>query len=313
MSGKKLIFKARFADQSSLAILAMAGAVATWGCSNVAIKAISTTGLVASFYRLWFAAALLWTLTAVTPSLRRRMDRNWLNASLIGGSLFGLHQVLFFNCVKLTSVANVTIIGSLQPVLVLLVAGRAFGERTSWRGLGWSLLAMAGTVIVIVGSAGSPSWSPFGDLVAVANLFAFTAYFLVSKRLRTHIGASEYVVGMTTVAGFWILLACLLTGQQLGSPRGWDWLLLAGIAVLPGTLGHFLTNWAHRHASAFIMSIMMLAIPIIASALAAVFLGEMLRAPQIAGGVTVLVAIGAIISSRETAPAGEWAESAAET
>jgi len=109
-----------------LALVAVAAVVAIWGLSGIAIKLTSTTGLVASFYRLWFAIPLLWSVAAGVPSIRRRINREWLGACLVGGVLFGLHQILFFTSIKFTSVANVTIIGALQPALVLLFAGRMF-------------------------------------------------------------------------------------------------------------------------------------------------------------------------------------------
>jgi drug/metabolite transporter (DMT)-like permease len=301
------------ARADALALFAVAAAVAMWGCSSVAIKLASTSGLIASFYRLWFAIPLLWLIAASGPSIRRGMNRTWFLACLVGGGLFGLHQLMFFNSVKLTSVANVTIIGALQPALVLLFAGRMFGERVTLSGLAWSLLALGGTVLVVIGSARTLAWSPLGDALAVANLLAFTAYFLASKRIRSRVGAPEYVIGMTTVAGFVVLAASLATGQEFLAPSGWDWLIFLFLAAFPGTLGHILTNWAHRHTSAFAMSIMLLAVPVIASVGAAVFLDEDLHLIQMVGGVIVLAAIGIIVLSTHAEASEQLAESAAAT
>ena len=296
-----------------LALAAVAIAVVTWGCSNVVIKLISTSGLIASFYRLWFAIPLLWLLPIIVPSMRQRLTRAWLQASVVGGALFALHQILFFTSLKLTSVANVSIIGALQPALVLLVAPRMFGERVTLRALLWSALAVLGTAIVVVGSAGMPGWSALGDVLAVANLFAFTAYFLASKQFRSQTGALEYVIGMTTVSGIVILGVAMASGQEFLSPHGWDWPLLVFLAVLPGTLGHVLTNWAHPHVPALLVSIMLLAVPVLACLGAAAFLDEPLALPQVAGGTVVLLAIGVLVRSAP-APAGEaLAESVAET
>ena len=118
------------------------------------------------------------------PSMRRRLTRDWLIGSLIGGGLFALHQVLFFTSLKLTTVADVSLIGALQPPLVLAVAGPMFGELATRRAIGWSLVAVSGTVLVVLLAAGTPGWSPLGDAMAVGNLLAFTAYFLASKRIR---------------------------------------------------------------------------------------------------------------------------------
>jgi drug/metabolite transporter (DMT)-like permease len=286
-----------------LAFAAVAAVVAIWGVSGIAIKLTSTTGLVASFYRLWFAIPLVWAVAAGVPSMRRRMDRQWLGACLVGGALFGLHQVLFFTSIKFTSVANVTIIGALQPALVLLFAGRMFRERVTLAAIAWSSVALGGTALVVIGAAKTPAWSPLGDALAVGNLFAFTAYFLASKRVRSWVGAPEYVIGMTTVAGVVILAACLATDQEIFAPKGRDWAIFLFLAVFPGTLGHVLMNWAHRHVSAFTMSVMLLASPVIASLGAVVILNEPLRAIQIAGGTLMLIAIGVIVRSTEAAAA----------
>jgi len=293
--------------------VAVAAVVTIWGFSGIAIKLTTTTGLVASLYRLWFAIPLVWSLAAGVPEIRRRINREWLGACLVGGCLFGLHQIFFFTSIKYTSVANVTIIGALQPALVLLFAGPLFHERVTLTAIAWSSLALGGTVLVVIGSAQTPAWSPLGDALAVANLLAFTAYFLTSKRVRSWVGAPEYVIGMTTVAGVVVLAACLATGQEIFAPTGRDWAIFLFLAVFPGTLGHLLMNWAHRHASAFVMSVMLLATPMIASLGAVVLLDEALRAVQIAGGTIVLVAIGVIVRSSQAGGGEELAESAAAT
>jgi drug/metabolite transporter (DMT)-like permease len=298
------------ASQRTLAVLALGAAIVMWGLNTVAIKAISPGGLVVALYRLWFAIPLLW-LTAAAPSVRGRLDAAWLRASIVGGLLFAVHQVLFFTSLKLTTVANVAIIGALQPALVLLLAGPMFGERVTPRSLGWSLAAFVGTGLVILGAIGAPAWSPAGDGVAGLNLFAFTAYFLASKRFREQVPAWEYVVGMTTVSGVVILAVALATGQDLGSPTGWEWAVIAGIAIFPGTLGHVLMNWSLAHVSAFAASMLMLAIPLVAAVAAVAFLGETIGALQIAGAAVVLVAIGNVV--RSTSRPAALAESAATT
>lgn len=301
------------ADRSRLAFVAIAVAVATWGCSNVMIKAVPVSGPVASFYRLWLALPLLWLVPLLHAPARARFDRNLLRASLIGGSLFALHQIFFFNALKTTTVSNVALIGALQPPLVLLVARQWFGETATRGAILWSLVALAGAATVVAGANGLPGWNPFGDLLAVANLFAFTAYFLASKRIRDRAGAVEYLVGLTTVAGLIMLALCLATGQDLASPVGWEWGVLLCLALVPGTLGHFLANWAHPHTSAFVVSIMLLAVPAVACLGAAVFLGELLRPLQLAGAALTLVAVALVVLSQPRRTGEELAESAAET
>ena len=150
-------------DPRRAALAAIAGAVVVWSLSNVAIKATSVTGLVASFWRLWIAVPVLWGGVLATPAARTELDAGFRRASLLGGVLFGLHQILFFSALKLTSVATVSMVGALQPALVLLVAGPLFGERITreprrsgppWRSRGRSWSSWAAP-----GSPGVPSWA----------------------------------------------------------------------------------------------------------------------------------------------------------
>src|SRR5262245_28280077 len=123
-----------------LGIGALVLTVLMWGLSAVAIKAVSTSGLVAATYRLWLSIPPLW-LSVLAPAFRRRLNARWAHASLVGGVLFSVHQILYFTSIKLTSVADVTIIGALQPALVLLLAGPLFGEHATRRAVVWSFVA----------------------------------------------------------------------------------------------------------------------------------------------------------------------------
>lgn len=298
----------------TLGLVAVGLSVVFWSWSNVASKTVDSSGLVVSFYRLWLALPVLWLIPLLSAGMRSRLDREWLRASLIGGCLFGLHQLFFFTSLKQTSVVNVSMIGALQPVLVLLVAGRMFGEWVTRAAIARAAVALAGTVLVVSGSRGTPAWSPLGDLLAVLNLLTFTGYFLASKRLRAGVGAGEYVIGMTTVAAVVIAGACLLRGEDLASPRGGDWLVLAAIALVSGTLGHIFTNWAHAHVSAFVVSVLILGTPVLAAGGAAVVLDERLGPLQLAGGAIVMAAVAStVLSTRSEAAGEELAESAAET
>lgn len=297
----------------TLAVLAVVGAVSMWGYTAVAIKMVSTSGPITAFYRLWFAIPLLWLLVLGVPRLRRALTREWFFASLLGGMVFAMHQICFFTAVKLTTIANATIIGALQPVLVLLVAAPLFGERTSGRSAFCSLVAIGGTGLVVWDSVGETAAGGRGDLLALLNLFVFTAYFLISKRVRRSIGATEYVIGMSTVAGIVMALACLAMGEEFGSPSASDLRILLLLALGPGTLGHLLTNWAHAHASALRISMVLLAVPVVATVSAAVFLGEPVTRVQVLGFAIVLGSIALVVADRDSAAGGELAESAAGT
>jgi len=301
-------------SERTRALLAVGTTVVVWGLSPALIKTVHASGLVTAFHRLWLSIPWLWLITVARPGFAHRLDRDWLRASLLGGGLFGVHQILFFSALKWTSVASVTVIGALQPALVLIVAGPMFGERASARAIAWAGVAVLGTSAVALGASHGTSALWVGDLIAVANLVAFTAYFVASKRFRVRTEAWDYTVGMTTVAGVLVAVVCLLTGQDLGSPERDDWLVLFLLGAFPGTLGHVLMNWAHAHTSAFAASNLLLAAPVLSTAFAWLLLGETLSPAQIAGAMVAISGIAMVIgSTRSEELREELAESAAET
>lgn len=301
-------------SERTRALLAVATTVVLWGLSPALIKTVHATGLVTAFHRLWLSIPWLWVITVCRPGFAHRLDRDWLRASVLGGALFGLHQILFFSALKWTSVASVTVIGALQPALVLLVAGPMFGERASGRAILWAGVAVLGTGAVALGAAHGTAARWVGDAIAVLNLLAFTAYFVASKRFRVRTDAWDYTIGMTTVAGIVVAVVCLSTGQDLTTLRGSDWIMLFLLGAFPGTLGHVLMNWAHAHTSAFAASNILLAAPVLSTAFAWMLLGEALSLPQVAGAVVAIFGIAMVTAStRSDELRGELAESAAET
>ena len=277
--------------------LAVLSAVGVWGGVAVVAKAVDEIdGLVLGFHRLWIGALVT---SAVFYARGGRYNRRLLRLCLPGGLAFGLDIVLFFSALKHTTVANATVIGALQPALVLLLVGRLFGEQVTSRAVVWTVVAIGGVAIVVFGSAGTPVWSPGGDLLATGALFAWTWYFVASKQARRDLNAFEFLAGMTLVAAVAVTPVALLSGQRLDPGGAGDWAKIAALAVGSGGLGHLLISWAHDHVELSVMSLLTLAVPVVATVSAALFLDERIVALQVIGMAIVVCALGAVVL-RET-------------
>jgi drug/metabolite transporter (DMT)-like permease len=283
------------AGRASLGPAAAATAVVCWGFGGVLIKLTVVPGLTLSLYRLWLGFLLMVPLLLVA---RRPLSLQALRRSLPAGVLFGGNVALFFSAVKLTSVANATLIGVLQPALVLLVAGRWFGERVGAREVGWTLVSIAGVALVVLGSAGTAVWSPVGDLLAVGALLAWTGYFLAAKRARARLDTLELMAGVMLVSAVLVTPVALLSGQGLRVPRPADWLWLVLFVLVPGAAGHLLMNWAHRYVDVSVSSLLAVGLPVVAAVSALVVLSEPLRPLQVLGGLVALAAIAVILRAQ---------------
>jgi drug/metabolite transporter (DMT)-like permease len=268
-----------------------------WGFAAIFIKLASASGLVLCFYRLWLAAALL--LICVYAS-GRRLSRGHFRLSWLGGLFLAGDMAMFFCALKLTSVVDVTVIGAVQPALVLMVARPLFGERMGRWDVFWILVAMAGVSAAVVGPGVTSHHQLFGDLLATGSMLSWSAYWLVSKHARAKQNALEYTTVVTIVAAVSLTLVVLVSGQSLARVHAGDFLWIALLAVVPGG-GHLAMNWAHRYVDASVSSVIGASNPVFAAAAAVVVLHQRLTVVQVCCGLAGLVAI-AIVAGRHRQP-----------
>jgi drug/metabolite transporter (DMT)-like permease len=279
----------------ALGMAAAVTAVIVWGTSSVLVKDVDDlNGVAISTYRLWIGALAIGLAFVLSGG---RITWRLLRLSFWGAVAFLVDIILFFSAVQITSVANATIIGSLQPLLLLAVVGPLFGERAHLRDGLWGLVAVVGAAAVVFGGDAGGANSAGGDLLAVAALIAWTAYFVTSKAARAQLTSFEYLTGLSLVSAVLVIPAPFLLGQPLGSPTGGGWAQITAIALINGALGHFLMNWSHVHVPLVAVSLLTLAIPVVSASVAAAFLDEPLVAIQIAGMAVVIGAL-AIVSVR---------------
>ncbi len=280
------------AVRTGAGIAATGFAVTIWGAASVLVKSIDgIDGVGISFYRLLFGTALL---SVVYLGTGARFSRRMLWLCVPGGIAFGLDILLFFSALRETSTANATVIGALQPILLLPIGIRMFGESVDRRVVAFSFVAVAGTAVVVLGGSGLPQWSPYGDLLATGALFTWTAYFVASKSARRDLGALQYFTGLTVVALVVVAPYAVVSRADLSPAASSDWLAIIAVTVFSGALGHVLLNWSHGHVPLQVMSLLTLLVPVVATAGAVVFLDEAVDAVQWVGMVIVLASLAVV-------------------
>ena len=101
-------------DRRGRALVALSVAMVAWGVTGVIAKSVDMGGMALAAYRTTVGAVVLTAALLVTG---RRVTWADVRAAAPGGVFLGLDLVFFFSAVKLTTVANATVIGALQPAL----------------------------------------------------------------------------------------------------------------------------------------------------------------------------------------------------
>ena len=280
-------------DQGARAgLFAVATAVAAWGATGVLIKAIDMDSIAIAAWRFLLYAAVL---TVWLQAGGGRLTRRVLTRSFAGGALLAADVMLFFTAVQLTNVVNATTIGALQPIVIAIFATRVLGERIHRREYLAAVAAIAGVVVVITRSSGTPEWSGAGDLAAVGALCAWSGYFIVAKRTAGTLTPLEFTVGAAWWVAAFAFPCGLLVGQDLSPPPSSEWVPLIALLAVGGLLGHSLMNWGIPRIPLWLSSTLTLLIPVFASIAAWVFLGEALDGWQLSAMGVVVGSLGVVV------------------
>lgn len=263
----------------------------------VMVAASEVSGPVFSFWRLWFGVAAFGIATAVGRLRGAVTERAAWRWSWRAGLAFGIHQLLLFSALKLASVADVTLVNTLAPVVTGLLAVPLFGERAGRGFWTWGALAMSGAAVVVVGATGGPTGSGLGMFLATTNVVFFALFFLASKKSRDHLGVIPFLFGVMLTAALTVSAYVLVSGEAIGSVRRTDVVLAAVVAVGPGFMGHIVMTWPLRWVPANLPPLFRLAQPAFAAAFAWWFLGQTVTWWHPIGGLIVIAGTAGAVRS----------------
>jgi DME family drug/metabolite transporter len=254
------------------------------GAARLAVGGLALLAVLPLVGASWRAAVVLWR----TPS------------GLIGGVCTGLYQVFFFAGVERAGVAVGTLIalGS-GPVLTGVLARLLLGERPGRSWLAATGLCLAGLTVLVLGGSPSGSVDLLGAVLALLAGLSYAAYTVLAKQQL--VAGHRPPAVMAAAFGLGGLLSLPLLATQpvgwLGEDSGVLLALYLGLATV--TLGYLLFVRGLSMLAAGPVTTLMLAEPVVATALGITVLDERLSALGALG--TVLVLVGLVIQGRGSA------------
>jgi drug/metabolite transporter (DMT)-like permease len=289
------------------AVGAVVAAVVLWSGTSLFVRAGHSDALVFTTWRLWLALPPLAGIVAWrsgrtdsapfwpedVPTLR------WILLLAGAGGFFVAGAATTFAALGLTRLLDVTLIGSLQPILIIGFAVAFLGEHVARTHLLRAAVAIAGTVLVAVAASGGGTWSLTGDIVAVVSLVFNSGWFLYGRVLRTRIVVDPFafMLGTLTAAA---LLTTPITLVAHGTLRiSGNGFFYATCTMIAGTTAHVLMIWAHRHVPTSVSSPMLLGeAPLVAGG-GWVFFGESISVLQGVGAVVVVGSLWGVTRGEE--------------
>lgn len=269
-------------------------AVCFCASSGVFVRYSALGPVSTGFYRMLFAAPILFLLARKELKELTRRDMAWM---LLAGVFFAADIILFNLSLGLTSMANTNLFSNLTTFTVVPVSCLVFHERLPKHLLTGAAVAVAGVALLILGKAEPSSANYLGDLLAFCASVFYAVYILISYRLRDR-HSSHVIV-------FFCVLSCLivmplysLPVEGLQFPRSWDelWPLLA-LALCLQVAGHNLMSFCQGKVSVNLSSVVALTQPAVAAVYSFLIFGEKLTWMEVMG--IAVVAAGVYLAKRQ--------------
>ena len=268
----------------------------------IGLIAISTSPVIAkmlplvpatviAFWRMAIASALLWVYS-VFFSYKSVKSNNSILVYLAGASL-AMHFIFWFGALKLTSIANTTVLGIVAPAFTLLIEKLVYGKKINAFSSIALIIVFIGCVIVQGSDLGSFSGEGLGNIMAIVSAVFLGIVFLIGSKARQEIGVLTYTKNLFSVSALVLLSCTLLLNNPIFnySINNYFWLCMLG--VVPTLIGHTIFSYSIKYVSPTIITSIPLGEPIIASILAFVLFKEGVSSFVFMGGL--IIAVGLIL------------------
>lgn len=260
------------------------------GFSPIFVRLSEVGPIATAFNRVVLALPFFYFMVWLQPkaATRAACTKAVLLPILIGGVFFATDLSFWHWSIKLTSVANATVLPNFAPVVVVIAAWLLYGERVSRGFVAGLTIAMLG-IGVLLGNSFTLSASQFvGDLLGLSTSLFYGGYILAVARARKAASTTFIMATGGTVSAIilWVVAAAAEGQVWPQTSHGWTIALLQSATVQAG--GQALIAASLAHVPAGFGATVLLLQPIVAAIVAWFMFGEPLSLWQAAGAVAIL-------------------------
>ncbi len=245
------------------------------------------------------------------PSQRFSARNLWIFTYL---GFFGVvaNQICFTVGLRYTSVGHSAVIVGMGPVYILVLACLMRLERFTLRKATGMAVAFGG-VILLAAENGMGTRSPtlLGDVITMSGSVGFSLYAVLGKRVASEFDTLTMTAFNHFAGAALVLPVAVYEGWKIGAAANWtavgweSWAATAYMAVFGSAAAYLLYFWLLRYMPASQLSAFSYLLPVVATILGILWLGERGTWGQFGGGALVLAGVYWIESGREVQPHAE--------
>lgn len=260
------------------------------GMSPMFVRLADVGPFASAFWRVFLALPPLWLwmrMASEPPSNNPACHR----AILFSGLAFTGDLIFWHLSILHTTIANATLLATIAPLWVFLVAFLVFGQHLRRLEILGLVICLIGGIFLIGDSFTVDPSRLRGDAEGLITSFFFGLYIVFIGIARKHTGPARITFWSTAITAACLLVAALVSGDVMlpSSLRGWA--VLAGLAFFSQAAGQGLLAYALGNLPTAFSSLVVFMEAVAAAALGWIVLNEPLGIWQWAGGFLVLFGI----------------------
>jgi len=266
----------------------------TLGVSFSAIFArnASAPSMVLVFYRVFFASLMLFPFVIIYfRSEIKNLTLKSLFLPMISGAFLGLHFTMYFEALKLTSIASSLVLVDTEVFFVAAFMVVVLKEKISAKGWIGIIATFAGSATVAIADLGSGSSMLMGDLMALTSAAFVAVHTLIGRHCRKTITTTVYTFLVYSAAAGTLFILIMLSGIPMVGYETKNYWIAFGLAALCTLCGHSVYSWGLKYEKASFISTAKLLEPVFASILGLFIFAEIPPSFVVAGGLVIIFGV----------------------
>lgn len=247
-----------------------------------------------AFYRFIIAGAILFGLTRVTRQSPPIEKPDLLRILGLGALIIGLNQLLFLLGQSMTAASHGAIVYATQPVWIYLFSLALGKEQFNWRQVGGIIFAVVGAVVIVASAAkGGDAATLTGDLILFVSVCAWAVYVVLGRPLVQKYGAlrvTAYALSFGSLLyspyGLWLAIQTDYSQVPMGV---WGSVLFMALGI--SIIVYVIIYWLIKYMDASRVAVIHNVQPVVATAVAWMFLGETVGVVFVVGSIIVMAGV----------------------
>jgi drug/metabolite transporter (DMT)-like permease len=218
-----------------------------------------------------------------------------------------VNQFCFTLGLHYTSVSHSAVIVGMGPIYTLILAVLLRLERATWhKAVGMAAAFVGIAVLASEGGISTHSPSLLGDAITMTGSIGFAAYAVLGKRVAGEYNALTMTAYNQFAGAFVVLPLAVHQALLLGAAGGWRavpwqaWAAIFYMGLFGSAVAYVLYFWLLRYLEASQLSAFTYLLPVLASILGILTLGERGSWTQVVGGALALGGVYWTESGRST-------------